>query len=94
MTDYSYIDTPAMGPGRQKKIIGQQVEKVFPQAVRKGIDIVPDIYQRTTMKDGSITLKTDLKKGERVRLIGERLQGVFEVLEVAEASFASVKKVN
>lgn len=43
---------------------GEQVEKVFLQAVTRMTDIVPDIYQKATMKDGWVTLATNLKKGE------------------------------
>jgi hypothetical protein len=63
------------------------VEKVFPQAVSKSIDVVPDIYQVATVKDGWVMLATNLQKGERVRLIGEKKEGIQEVLEVAEGRF-------
>ena len=65
----------------------QQVESVFPQAVNKITDVVPDIYQRASIKDGWVTLATDLKKGDRVRLISENTQGIHEVLEVADGRF-------
>jgi hypothetical protein len=87
VTDYSYIDSVSQGTGVQKKIIGQQVEKVFPQAVSRSTDIVPDIYQLAMIKDGWVMLATNLKKGERVRLIGEKQEGIHEVLEVAEGRF-------
>jgi hypothetical protein len=87
VTDYSYIDSVSKGTGMQKKVTGQQVEKVFPQAVLKTTDVVPDIYQKATMKDGWVMLATNLKKGERVRLISEKAAGVYEVLEVAKDKF-------
>jgi len=87
VTDYSYIDSIAKGTGMQKKVTGQQVEKVFPQAVSKGTDVVPDIYQKATIKDGWVMLATNLKKGDRVRLIGEQQEGIHEVLEIAEGRF-------
>lgn len=46
VTDYLHIDTPSKGSGKQKKLIAQQVEKVYPQAVSRSTDVVPDIYQR------------------------------------------------
>jgi hypothetical protein len=87
VTDYSYVDSLLNGTGAQKKIIGQQVEKVFPQAVSKSRDVVPDIYQKAKVNDGWVLLATNLKKGERVRLIGEKQEGIQEVLEVAEGRF-------
>jgi hypothetical protein len=87
VTDYTYIDTVMNGSGKQKKVIAQQVEKVFPQAVNQSIDVVPDIYQKGELKDGWVQLATNLKKGERVRLIGEKEKGLYEVLEVRDGAF-------
>ncbi len=74
ITDYTHIDTASRGDKSHKKVIAQQVEKVYPQAVNKITDVVPDIYQRAAVKDGWVALpehaKATLKKGERVRLIG------------------------
>jgi hypothetical protein len=50
--------------------------------------VVPDIYQQASIQDGWVALATDLKKGERVKLItanGEA--GIYEVLEVAQGRF-------
>ncbi|MFY9345915.1 MAG: hypothetical protein WAT39_25710 [Planctomycetota bacterium] len=53
----------------------------------RSTDVVPDIYQRTTHKDGWVALTTDLKVGERVRLIGEGEEGTHEVREVRDGAF-------
>jgi len=87
ITDYKYRDTVAKGNSTQKKVIAQQVEAVYPQAVSQRTDVVPDIYQKATAKDGWIKLATDLKKGERVKLISKNEEGVHEVLEVAAGKF-------
>ncbi len=87
VTDYFYVDTLKKGTGKQKKLIAQQVEKVFPQAVSRHFDVVPDIYQRASIANGWVQLDTDLKKGERVRLIGEKDEGLHEVLEVRDGAF-------
>jgi hypothetical protein len=87
ITDYTHKDSLAQGSERHKKVIAQQVEKVFPQAVGKTTDVVPDIYKKADVKDGWVELKTTLKKGERVRLIAEKDEGVHEVLEVREGAF-------
>jgi hypothetical protein len=75
------------GAGNHKKAIGQQIEKVFPEAVSRSTDVVPDIYRKATIKDGWVMLATNLKKGERVRLIGKDKEAVQEVLEVAGGKF-------
>lgn len=87
ITDFTYIDTLAKGEAQHKKVIAQQVEKVLPQAIRKSTEAVPDIYKLASHKDGWVQLKTSLKVGERVRLIGEKEEGVHEVLEVKEDAF-------
>jgi hypothetical protein len=50
-------------------------------------NVVPDIYQRAKMDDGWISLATDLKKGEKVRLITKAGPGLHEVLEVKKGAF-------
>jgi hypothetical protein len=87
ITDYRHKDVLAKGNGTYKKVTGQQVEKVFPQAVSKHTEVVPDIYRPASIQDGWIALATDLKKGDRVRLISEKAAGIYEVLEVAPNKF-------
>jgi hypothetical protein len=87
VTDYHYKDKLAHGNGPQKKVIAQQVEKVYPQAVNITKGVVPDIYQKAGTKDGWVELATDLKVGDRVRLISEKEEGVHEVLEVKAGRF-------
>jgi hypothetical protein len=87
VTDYRYKDVVRKGSAPRKKLIAQQVEKIFPQAVSKQTDVVPDIYQPASITDGWAALATDLKKGERVRLIADKAEGVYEVLEVTEDKF-------
>jgi len=87
ITDYTHKDVAANGSAPQKKVIAQQVEKVYPQAVSQSTNVVPDIYRKAAIKDGWVTLATDLKPGERVRLVGQKSEGVHEVLEVAEGRF-------
>lgn len=87
VTDYTYRDTITRGSAPQKKLVAQQVETVYPQAVLRSTDEVPDIYQKATIKDGWVTLATDLKVGDRVRLIAEGAEGVHEVLEVRDGAF-------
>jgi hypothetical protein len=87
ITDYLFKDVIAKGAGMQKKAIAQQIESFYPQAVNKITDVVPDIYEKACVKDGWIELMTDLKVGERVRLIGDEGAVVHEVLELRSDAF-------
>ena len=88
VVDYTFRDTLAQGSGRQKKVVAQQVEQVYPQAVSRMTDVVPDIFAAAPIAGGWITLATDLAVGERVRLITEDgHRAVHSVLEVAEGRF-------
>ncbi|NQX02505.1 tail fiber domain-containing protein, partial [bacterium] len=87
ITDYLYKDEIANGKAPQKKVIAQQVETVFPQAVIQTTDSVPDLFKTAAVKGGWVELATDLKKGDRVKLIGKTDQSVHEVLEVRDGAF-------
>ena len=94
ITDYKHIDTLANGNTPQKKVIAQQVESVFPQAVSKSKSAVPDIFKNAEVADGWVLLSTDLKAGERVRLIGDKEEFIEEVIEVREDAFRTAYKPN
>ena len=87
ITNFTYKDVIGKGNRQQKKAIAQQVETVYPQAVSRTTNVVPDIYQKAKVKDGWVQLATNLKKGERVRLIGGNNEGIHEVLEVEPDKF-------
>ena len=87
ITDYVHRDFIAHGRRPQKKLIAQQVEEVFPQAVASMSGEVPDIFQHATVQDGWVELATDLKAGERVKLIEGSSASIHEVLEVKKGAF-------
>ena len=88
ITDYSHKDQLAMGTGIQKKVIAQQVESVYPNAVKMSQGIVPDIFQKAFMDKDWVSLETDLKVGEKVRLFNsEEDDSIQEVLEVRPGAF-------
>ena len=87
VTNYHFKDTLANGNAPQKKVIAQQVETVYPQAINASKGVVPDIFKKATFKDGWIELATDLKVGDRVRLISGKEEGIHEVLEVKANRF-------
>ena len=92
ITNYKYKDTIANGKAPQKKVIAQQLETIYPQAVITQKGVVPDIFKNATVKDGWIELATDLKAGERVRLISASGESLEEVLEVRDGAFRSSLK--
>ena len=87
VTDYHFKDMLANGNTPQKKVVAQQVETVYPQAVMSQKGVVPDIFKKATIKDGWVDLATELKVGDRVRLISDKEQGIHEVLEVKAGRF-------
>jgi hypothetical protein len=88
VTDFRYKDVIGKGDALHKKVIAQQVKKVFPLAVSKHTDVVPDIYRPASLTNGWIELTTDLKKGDRVKLITEEgEEAVYAVLEATPDKF-------
>ena len=87
VTDYTYKDTVANGSRQVKKVIAQQVESVYPQAVSKTTGVVPDIFQAAPQHDGWVKLATNLKVGERVKLVSENGQGIYPVRETRDGAF-------
>ncbi len=93
VTDYTMLDKVTNGDQPYKKVIGQQLRDVFPQAVTLSADVVPDIYQPASVEDGWIALATDLEVGDRVRLITDDGASVHEVLEVRADRFRIAKSL-
>ena len=85
ITDYRHKDRAQYGDRPHKKVIGQQVAEVFPQAISTHTDVVPDILAKSTMENGSVALEGNtLRKGEKVRILFESSQP--ELLEVLEST--------
>jgi hypothetical protein len=95
VTDYRHIDTLAKGSGEVKGFIAQQVEEVYPQAVSRGVDAIPNIYARpvgiqvnATEATLKMTVEHDLEVGNRVRIMqdgGEQKE--YEVVRVEGNAF-------
>ncbi len=87
ITNYHFIDTIAKGNKEYKKVIAQEVEQVYPNAISKQTEVVPDIYQLAEMKNGRVTLTNALKAGERVKLITKDKTEIFEVTAADATGF-------
>ena len=88
ITDYQFKDKIGKGNGHHKKVIAQQVETVYPQAVSKTTDVIPDIYRLANIQNSFVELSNhQLTVGEKVKLIFGEKQEVFEVEAVNEKGF-------
>ncbi len=93
VTDYRFKDTVAKRGRAEKKVIAQQLEQVFPAAVNQSTDVIPDIFQNASINvDGWVALATNLKVGERVRIMTATDQQVHEVLAVEPTRFRTALK--
>jgi Chaperone of endosialidase len=92
ITDYRLKDSIGKGNNVYKKVIAQQVEKVYPQAVTKMTDVVPDIYKQAEIKEGVVNLATSLKAGDKVKLIFESGEEMATVTASGAGSFTVDKK--
>jgi hypothetical protein len=86
ITDYKMKDK-TKGDKPYKKVIAQQVKEVYPQAISLTKDVVPDIYAVASILDGYVSLETDLKVGEKVRLIFEDETSLFDVISADNNGF-------
>ncbi len=89
ITDYTFKDKISKGDIQQKKVIAQQIEKVYPQAVKQIKGVIPDIYKTAEMTNGVVSIESNLKPGDKVKLIMEndRVE-MAEVLEADNVSFS------
>lgn len=79
ITDYAMKDKVRDGDRRYKKVVAQQVEKVFPQIVSKHTDFIPNVYAVANVVEspsGSYRLQFDKPHGisnsaRRLRLLPE-----------------------
>lgn len=87
ITDYLYKDVVTKGNKPYKKVIAQQIKKVYPQAISMSTNEIPDIYQSASLNKGWVTLATNLKVGEKIQLIFGSKKKVFEILEANKNGF-------
>jgi hypothetical protein len=87
ITNYTLKDFIAKGTNPYKKVIAQQVEKVYPQAVSTMTDVIPDIYKQAEMISGIIVLENNLKVGEKVKIIFANDEKIVEVKQATSKEF-------
>ena len=87
ITDFHYKDSVRNGSSKNKKVIAQQVEKVFPQAVKKLESPIPDIFAEAAITNGWVQLATNLSVGEKVKLFTKQGEIQAEVTAVRADGF-------
>ena len=98
ITDYKMKDVVKYGNQTAKKVIAQQLTSVYPQAVSLQTGVIPNIYKVAEIKEGYVALQTDLKKGDRVKLIfienEQEPEEIVEVLDADQGGFTIENKKN
>ncbi|MCC9020461.1 tail fiber domain-containing protein [Flavobacterium lipolyticum] len=86
ITDYKMIDTVQRGNKVYKKVIAQQVEKVYPLAViTKQTEVIPNIYRLSTIHKSWIPVDTkDLVVADKIKLIFSGEEMLTEILEIKQ----------
>lgn len=76
VTDYTKVEDMSPKPRAYKKVIAQQIEEIFPQAVSKMPGTVPDIFAKFTAKAGLISVKApqkmEVKAGDVIKAFPEK----------------------
>ena len=92
ITDYRYKDVHTWGNQTFKKVIAQQLEEVYPQAVRKMTSIIPDIYalaDQVIFEAASKHLTVLMSKNYDVK-VGETIEFILEKEGKVQGVVASV----
>ena len=88
IVDYHFIDTIGHGNQDYKKVIAQQLKEIYPMAVTDNlIDLVPDIYKSSEIKEGWVEFDSVVKVGEVIQIYYNETGALFEVKEVAQNKF-------
>ncbi|MCC7454378.1 MAG: hypothetical protein IT222_09445, partial [Crocinitomix sp.] len=93
ITDYTMKDRLAFSDRLQKKLIGQRLKEVFPEAVSLNTDYVPNIYKTAEVKDGKILLEGKYNVGDRIKLFTKDEEILAQILSY-ENGILSVDKAN
>jgi hypothetical protein len=71
VTDYQYVDRVAHGGSSHKKVLAQQIEQVFPQAVTKTPGTIPDVYRHARISGDWLEIDGDFQPGDRLLVMGD-----------------------
>ena len=75
VTDYRHIDAPSQGKETKKGVIAQQVNTVFPEAISRGTDFIPNVFEMPialSLENGSLNVRLsknhDFELGNKIRV--------------------------
>ena len=71
ITDYTLKDVVSQGGRDFKKVIAQQVEEVFPQAVSTTSNYIPNIYEVAEVANGQVMVTAELAVGDKIKMFKE-----------------------
>lgn len=98
ITDYTMKEASALGNGRFKKVIAQEVEAVYPQAVTEGSGYLPDVNAAGTVVaqgEGLFEIRLDaphgLSAGTKVKLLHGNGEAEFVKVESADEKTFTAK---
>lgn len=84
ITNYTMKDKLRFGDKAYKKVIAQQVELVYPQAITKRVDYIPNVYalsEKVVFDNGQMTITLSkahkIKTGDEVKMLTESGEEVF-----------------
>ncbi|MGB1051942.1 MAG: tail fiber domain-containing protein [Chitinophagales bacterium] len=80
ITDYMLKDKVRFGDQQFKKVIAQQIEEVFPQAVNTMTNFIPNVYATAMVEKGMVSLEGDIEVGDKLKVFTK--EGEERVLEV------------
>jgi|GEM_PF-4113719 len=85
ITDYLYKHRTDTAYNPQKKVIGQQIASVYPQAVSLKTGIIPDIQQNAVMEGNWITLNNHgLKVGDTIKIQYSEHNNTYSIEEITQ----------
>lgn len=91
ITDYTMKDRLAFSDTLQKKLIGQRLKEVFPEAVSLNTDYVPNIYKTAEVKNGKFLLEGKYNVGDGIKLFTKDQEILAQILSY-ENGILSVDK--
>jgi hypothetical protein len=80
ITDYMLKDKARFGDQQFKKVIAQQIEEVFPQAVNTMTNFIPNVYATAMVEKGMVSLEGDIEVGDKLKVFTK--EGEERVLQV------------
>lgn len=99
ITDYSFKDKVKNGNRQEKKVVAQELKKIYPQAVNYAEHVIPNVYEKTEQYDfeeGILTITTkkvhDFTQGDKIDLhTPEKRYVKVEVMTVEDAHTFTIK---